>query len=556
MFYFVFYRDVFGFHADGTLAWAQLVDTDVARAQASASGLWLVTEAGILLQLDAATGEPKSPQSLGVRIASADVRPGSQAAASAVAGSAGAVAPLGAAPATAGEPQPAAAGAAVADRPERARLQASLRRVADDTDARLLPARMLAVDELARLDTASATGDLLAIYAAPNTPAGLRDRIAKRLRERTIGAEYLVAALEQHQDFLEERPAPPLRAIVPGLVTQHETRAVPGLVGQLFDPNTPVSDLGMVVSAIDALSGDAGREPLQRFFAMYKADSALANDPSALVLAAQGLLARNDAPSRTMLEAARDDAGTSAGLREQLASLLAPPKAEAPEAAVEVAAAPMEAAPPPIALRTLLDAARPQLTPCVEEAHARSPKLNTVRMWFVALPDGSVRDVRVTPIDKQLATCLDAKLSSLRLPNDRKQLVSYQLWLPPPVSEEKPAEPAASGEFWARAQQRAPKNARVPEMPPWWQDKNPLFVVMDQQGSPVAQQPAAAPASASAVKVPTPAMTPEQPMAAPVANAPQPAQAAQPSQLKPAPAAKQPPPAEDAWWVPVQEPKR
>jgi hypothetical protein len=607
MFYFVFYRDVFGFHADGTLAWAQLVDADIARAQAFGGGLWLVTEAGVLLQLDAASGEPKNAQSLGAKIASADIRAGALTPAASAAPAAPTASAQPEPPRSAGDrqstatvarpsvpepprsagdrqstatvarpnvpepprsagdrqstgtvarasvpeaPPPSAADVTNLERPDIARLQASLRRVADDTDARLLPARMLAVDELARLDSASATGDLLAIYAAPNTPSGIRERIAKRMRERTVGGEYLVAALEQHRDFLEQRPAPPLRAIVPGLVTQHETRAVPGLVDQLFDPNTPVSDLGMLVSAIDALSGDAGREPLRRFFSMYRADSSLASDPSALVLAAQGLLAREDAASRTMLTAARDDAGTSPGLREQLASLLAPPPAAAPEPA-EVETAPVETAPPPIALRTLLDAARPQLTPCVEQAHARAPKLNTVRMWFVALPDGSVRDVRVTPIDKQLAACLEAKLSSLRLPNDRKQLVSYQLWLPPPVGEEKPVESVASDEFWARAEQRAPKNVRVPDVPPWWQDKNPLFVVMDQQGRPAQQ--AAAP-----VKAPAPAATPAQPSAAPVAKVPQSARAAQPadvSKLKPVPV-QEPPPEQDAWWVPVQEPKK
>lgn len=573
MFYFVFYRDVFGFRADGSLAWAQLVDADVARAQASDGGLWLVTEAGILLQLDAATGEPRNPQSLGVRIASAEIRAAVSApsplpaAAQSPAVSAGSADP----PRVRAPSPPVAAATASAQQPAPpalARLQASLRRVADDTDARLLPARSLAVDELAALESPTATGDLLAVYAAPNTPSGLRDRIAKRLRERTSGSEHLVAALAEHQDFLEERSAPPLRAIVPGLVTQHDTRAVSGLVDHLFDPNTPVSDLGLVVSAIDVLSGDQGREPLRRFFAMYRHDSALASDPSALVLTAQALVARNDAQSRALLQATRDSVETAPALREQLASLLAPPPAAEPEPVAEIAAAPAAAAPPPIELRTLLDAARPQLAPCVDAARARTPKLTTVRLWFVALPDGSVRDVHVTPIDKQLASCLSAKLADLRLPCDHKQLVSYQLAVPPSAAREVPADAggATSDAFWARAERRAPKTARRSQSPPWWLDQNPLFVVMDEpSGLRAAQQPAvvsppgpkppSAAASATVPEVPPrpPAKTPGARAGSAQSQAPQPSAA---SALRPMPAAPATPSApEDTWWVPSQDAK-
>jgi hypothetical protein len=565
MFYFAFYRDVFGFRADGSLAWAQLVDADVARASADSTGLWLVTEAGILLQLDAATGEPRTPQSLGMRVASADLRPAVRAAnappllaapPTAASADSTASAPAGTPPAvtvlsTWKAPKP------YVPTPEAlARLQPSLRRVADDTDARLLPARGLAVDELAALDSPSATGDLLAIYAAPNTPSALRDRIAKRLRERTSGSEHLVAALAQHQDFLEERSAPPLRAIVPGLITQHDTRAVPGFVDQLFDPNTPVSDLGLVVSAIDALGGEQAREPLRRFFSMYRTDSALASDPSALVVTAQVLLARNDAVSRAMLEATRDSSLAAPVLREQLAAMLAPPPAATPEPAAEVVVAAPAAPAPAIDMRTLLDAARPQLAPCVASAQVRSPKLSTVRLWFVALPDGSVRDVHVTPIDVQLASCLAVKLGELRLPNDRKQLVSYQLAVQPPAAGA-PEVTATSNEFWARAERSAPKNAKLPQTPPWWLDKNPLFVVMDESTGMRAPQPEAAAASHAPPPAATPTKNTEaaqppakspEPRPAQAATAqPQPAQPPAASGLKPAAAPQQP---DDTWWLP------
>jgi hypothetical protein len=195
-----------------------------------------------------------------------------------------------------------------------------------------------------------------------------------------------------------------------------------------------------------------------------------------------------------------------------------------------------------------------------------NPKLNTVRVWFVALPDGSVRDVHVTPIDAQLASCLAGKLAELRLPGDRKQLLSYQLSAQPAGAEVAAEAPSRPGEFWARAEQRVTKNAKPPQSPPWWLDKNPLFVVMDASTEMRAPQLDAA---AGADHAPSPAVTapvsptkstdagqapaktadtrPGQARAVQPQRAPQPAAA---SGLQPAPAAQ--PASEDAWWLPQQ----
>ena len=51
------------------------------------------------------------------------------------------------------------------------------------------------------------------------------------------------------------------------------------------------------------------------------------------------------------------------------------------------------------------------------------------------------------------------------------------------------------GQFslWANAERRASKNSKPPQVPPWWEDKNPLFVVMDAAtGMRAASQPAEA----------------------------------------------------------------
>ncbi len=510
-FYFVFYRDVFAFRPDGSLSWAQLMEADVVRARAADAGLWVVTEAGELSLLAADSGEPRVRSALGVRVTSADVRTSS-----------------GAAPAASG-PQLAAAAPA---EPIAVDLQASLKKLAADTDARLLPARLLAVDELARLESSSASLDLLDVYSAPNTPRGLQDRIEKRMRERKLGAEVLVAALDEHEDFLEERKGAPLRAIVPGLVTQNEARALPGLIEHLFDPDTKLADLSMLVSAIDALGGERAREPLLRFFEMYRADSSLAAEPKALALAAEALIARD--AGRLVLEATRDSTLTAPALREQLTALLtAPQEVPAPEVA-KVAAAPAPAKPAPVALRTRLDEARASFEPCLTALSARAPKLGSVRLQFVAQPDGAVREVHVMPNDAELGQCLRAKLGELKLPSEQKELVSYRLVLAPAIAPALPSvERADSGAFWSRAEQRAPKAAVRSKEPPWWVDQNPLFLAIDVPPPPTKLLPSSPP-------------PPSQP--SPRAQAESKDRTPSPTAAPPQPQAAGP---EDAWWEPV-----
>jgi hypothetical protein len=411
-------------------------------------------------------------------------------------------------------------------------LEASLRVIARDSDARLLPARLLAVDELVRLDAPSVTRDLLAIYAGANTPTGLRDRIAKVLRDRKPGREHLLEALEQHEDFLDERPAPPLRAIVPGLMQAGETRAVPGLVAQLFDPDTPAADLALLVSAIDALGGDEVREPLARFFAMYRADSALAGDPRALGLAAQALYARNQAATQALLEQAHASEATLPALREELADLLAAKAAEPSAAPVEqaaVEAAPVEPAALSLgALRAAMGSSASPFSPCIAEARQREPKLGNLRLWFVVQAGGKARDLRVMPDDRVLAKCLESQLAPLRIDigQNERQLVSYR-FTPTPAEASAPPERQHKQEesFWAPAERAAAKDARVSQAPPWWQDKNPLFVAIDAPSVAAPAQAAPKRAARAAEEVPPTAAGPETPAAS----------------------------SEDAWWLPAQD---
>ncbi len=528
-YYSVFYRDLFAHRADGAFAWAALLDHDVVAGHASSAGLVLVTGDGKLVALDAQTGARSDLGSFGAAISSADLD---------------VIGPL---------PPTAAAPAAIEP------LRNALSAIALDPDTRLLPARQLAIDALISLADPAATADLLAIYGHDGMPAPLRAHLASQLPKRSVGTEYLVDALLAHYDFLDDTRSPPLHAIIPALIAQRQTRAVPRLVDHLFDPATPEAELEPLVDALDELGGTEVVSPLSELLRLYHADSALAATPQVLTRAARALLRRGDPEQTAFVERLAQDARTSQPLREQLAALL--PSAQSSSATT--AAVPAWDTPPaapraePSVARTLTTAAvdhvmrehAQELRECVLAELQRTPKLTAVRIAFVANNDGSASSVRVTPDTPALRACLGTKVSSYNFGRfrARRTLASYVVSLhagaPDATASAGPS--VLSRDFWSLSQQRAQANA-APWVPlhPWWQNQNPLFVSVEP-GKPTAASTPTATQAQTAVRAAD--------HAAAAAPAPQPTAGTAGTAAPAAPQAPQAPAPEDSWWLPAQQ---
>ncbi|HEY2733446.1 MAG TPA: hypothetical protein VGI70_05655, partial [Polyangiales bacterium] len=489
-----------------------LLDADVVRAVASDSALTLLSEDGSLLRLSPQTGADLSRSRLTAgHVVSADLSPLTAAAAHSV---------------------PAA-------RP----LRDTLIEIVLDTDARLLPARLLALNALAAIPDGSITQDLLRIDTQPGIPAPLRSRITALLPARKLGSEYLVDALLDRYDYLEDRSPPPLAAIVPALVAAHETRAVPRLVERLFDPATPLDELRLLVEAIASLGDTAAAQPLARFLAMYHADSSLADDPSSLTAAARALHQRGGRSDEEMLQGFSHDTATLPALRASLAELPQPMAAEPPPptAAEPAAAASAETNVPERlsddAIARALATKAEELRTCTLEELTRNPDLRSVRLSFIVKGDGSFDALSVLPDHPAFSQCLQARLSSLRFPPFRsgRRLASYNVAVHPNM-ELALTPPSAAGErpFWRNSELRAGAAAQIPDTPPWWRDQNPLFVAVDEAPKPAN--------NAAKAVVSEPAVTPKEPATT--------QKSIRPAESKPVESAP-----DDAWWLPVQKQK-
>ena len=99
--------------------------------------------------------------------------------------------------------------------------------------------------------------------------SGKPPSIKKRKRAR----QYLVQALEMHYDFLEQTDPAPMEVIAPALITMKERSAVPGLLKQLTDHETPLENLPLILSAIIELGDPSVLPTLKSFLTRYHADS-------------------------------------------------------------------------------------------------------------------------------------------------------------------------------------------------------------------------------------------------------------------------------------------
>lgn len=531
-YYYAFYRHLFAYDTAGQLRWVRALDADAVRLRALADALVVVTEAGELQWLRAQDGAVMARVHLPISMSRSISRSMAAALTSADLTDTRVVAGAGA-----------EASAPV--------LRQELRKLAIDTDARLLPSRRLAVTALAALPDPEATRDLLDIYRERAAPVELRRHVARVLGTRKVGSEYLVEALDGDYNFLTGEPAPPLAAIVPGLVTNGEARAVPRLIDRLFDPDTRLSELKLLVEAIAALAGPEAQKPLSEFFALYHADSALRDDASSLLSAAQVLWTSGAAAA---VEAVAKDPSTLDAVTSGLVPLMA--TAEPSEPAAPTEQPQPEPQPERVIPRRLSESAiantfaqhAPALRECVAQELARNAGARALRFSLVIEGSGEVSRFSVWPKRDELMQCLQPKISAMRFPAfaQRRRLTHYTLSLRPAEANEEatPSEQESTKPFWFVAQLRAVGRPALAELAPWWRDQNPLFVSVEEPSKPTQ---AKRPDSATDSGMETASHGPEAATGtAADSGKPKPETGSEPKAKAPA--------ATDQWWLPTSSP--
>jgi hypothetical protein len=383
--YLVFFRHVLGFAANGELRFARVLGADVVQAEPTPTGLLVVTRAGELRLLDGRDGRSRLEARLGFEPLAAALAVGAL---------------QGAEP-----PEPPSS------------LRVMLSTLAHDADSRLVPTRAFAVRALAALPEPEVTRDLLDIYRQGSTPQGLASVIAQQLRLRSSGAEYLVAALTERQDFLEQTEPAPLEAVVPALEQMGAKQALPLLVERMRDHETPLAQLPTVVHAVGVLGERDALAPLRELLRLYRADSSFAAHPGALIEAARAIARIGGEPERAPLEAVANAPGTHPALAREIGRLWLPEAdiAAPPAAGPALATAEGRARLGKQDLQAAFAEHAAELRSCVIEELGRNPRLTRLRVAFVAQPDGSTRGMSLSPNGPEMSACLLPHLLELLL---------------------------------------------------------------------------------------------------------------------------------------------
>lgn len=240
--YLLFYRFVFALSPkDYAVRWVFRNESDIVGAAAQPGGVVIADSAGWLIEVAASSGEVQSRANTG--LASTVVR-----------------VPMGARSLDAGAPLSVDA------------RRASLLAAAQDTDSRMVPARILAVRALAKIEEAEATASLITLCEDRALAPAVRTEACGALKSRSLGTEHLLTALGRHAAYLTHTSGPPVGALAKAAVGSKEARAVGPLTEHLQDPYTQSSDLLPIVNALHDLGDASAAKPLETFLLRYHAD--------------------------------------------------------------------------------------------------------------------------------------------------------------------------------------------------------------------------------------------------------------------------------------------
>jgi outer membrane protein assembly factor BamB len=409
--YLIFYRFVFALDPRSLqLRWVHTNDVDLVGARAQTDGIVIADARGALSYLSASSGTPlwreqNGPPSVALEFPS----------------------------------EQSAIGAAATGAVPKVDLRRQLAQAAEDPDSRLVPVRLLAVQLLAKLADPGATADLLTLCEDDRTTVAIRKAACNALRERSVGNEHVLRALERHGSYLAATSAPPVGALAKAATAQKETRAAPLLIAHLKDPNTPTQGLPEVVQALGELGDVSAVQPLSQFLLLYHADPvdehlarALAQVPAALLrlqgVAARELLARI-AEDPLGAESARGAAQQAIAKIDELPKGTETDQAAAAQLAAAAAAEPAAPEAPKAPAHITVDVIKQVLLPvhdplqtCIRDA---KPDVFQARVVLV-VEDGQTLMVSVLP--EQLQTCIEPLVRSQTFPvtqTSQRERVTY-----------------------------------------------------------------------------------------------------------------------------------
>jgi hypothetical protein len=411
---FAFYRLVFGLTArKDEVRWVRRFDHDIVGASKQAGGAFIADAGGSVRFLDV-NGATRFVQELGVPLQVATLRPGTflrpdDASAKALAG-------------------------AALEGPQES-LHDQLLAAARLDDARLAPARALAVEHLVRTGAPSITQELIDLCRSAQASAtDVGGRVAcDELGRRETGATEVLQALRARASWLDDTERPPVGALAQAAARMGLKEAGPLLISHLENPQTSTADLAQIFLALQALQYKPAVPQLERFLRLHHAEPAGSDLAPALQGALLALGALHGTKVRGTVAEVSSDAFTLGPVRqtakEVLVALDAPAPPKAPETKSATKSAPVVkdvvveevilTDPRPYALdRVDAEKAFRPLNAGLQQCLAADPgQPKTARISMIISAEGKVQGFLATPTTLQ--SCVEPILRNAQFPTTR-----------------------------------------------------------------------------------------------------------------------------------------
>lgn len=199
-----------------------------------------------------------------------------------------------------------------------------------DPDARFTAVKVFAVDAMGDVPGSDASAQLLKIVLAPaKKVGGVPPAAQKRAGEELVARKdkdalpLYIDALKLRYDFLEDRHPQGVDVLARAVATLEAKEAAPQLAAHLLDAATPQPLLKDISAALAGLGGKEAIKALREFLLTYRADPTFLAEPSALNIAAEGLIRLGGADEKRTVRFVAEEKRTLPPLGSYLKKVLA-----------------------------------------------------------------------------------------------------------------------------------------------------------------------------------------------------------------------------------------
>lgn len=211
---------------------------------------------------------------------------------------------------------------------------------AQNTDARMVPGRVLAVHMLHALADDDVTAHLITLCEDQRSPVPVREEACTALGSRSSGPSPILEALRRRPSYLRSEAAPPVAALARAAQGMELRQAAGDLIAHLHHPGTPEEALPAIAQALRSLQTPESIAALSEFLHLYHAEDAGEALTETLAIAAKALGDANGAEAVPVLEDLIADTLALGRVRGRLRDVLEPIQQRLAEEAAQAAANP------------------------------------------------------------------------------------------------------------------------------------------------------------------------------------------------------------------------